>query len=180
MVVLGLAGLGIRLTVPERSLLWVALFFVAGFVIASLVEYWIHRLMHRPGRFGERHQDHHRRNEGQGVIWEFRDYVKGGSVAMVAPFLFSIPAGVGWLLGSLTYAAFSAYAHQLQHENPVKCFWMTMPVHYVHHKYNMWHHNFGLGVDWWDHLFGTYKAVNWLTEAEHQTQHLGFHQLRWW
>jgi len=94
MVILGLAGLGIRLTVPERSLLWVTLFFVAGFVIASLVEYWIHRLMHRPGRFGERHRDHHRRNEGQGVVWD--------------------------------------------------------------------------------------KAVNWLTEAEHQTQHLGFHQLRWW
>jgi len=43
---------------------------------------------------------------------------------------------------------------------------MKMPVHYVHHKYGMWHHNFGLAVDWWDHVFGTYKPVEWLTEEE--------------
>ncbi|MEM9452261.1 MAG: sterol desaturase family protein [Cyanobacteria bacterium P01_E01_bin.6] len=155
------------------------LFFVAAFVFASFVEYWMHRLMHKSLRVGKRHRDHHRRNEGQGVVWEFFDYIKGSAVAMAIPFIFSVEAGLGWVAGAIVYAAFSAYAHQLQHENPTRCFWMKMPVHYVHHKYNMWHHNFGLGVDWWDHIFGTYKVVDWLTEEEKATAHRGYLQLRW-
>ncbi len=153
--------------------------FIAAFVAASLVEYWIHRLMHASQKLGERHRDHHRRNEGQGVIWEFFDYIKGGAIAMVPPFFISVEIGTGWLLGAIAYAAFSAYAHQLQHENPTRCFWMKMPVHYVHHKYGMWHHNFGLGVDWWDHVFGTYKLVDWQTEEE-LAQQSGYLALKWW
>ncbi len=153
--------------------------FIVAFVVASLVEYWIHRLMHASQKLGERHRDHHRRNEGQGVIWEFFDYIKGSAIAMGLPFLISVEIGSGWLLGALAYAAFSAYAHQLQHENPTRCFWMKMPVHYVHHKYGMWHHNFGLGVDWWDHVFGTYKLVDWLTEEE-LSQETGYFALKWW
>jgi len=155
------------------------IFAVAAFIFASFVEYWIHRLMHASPRIGKRHRDHHRRNEGQGVLWEFFDYIKGSAIAMAIPFLFSVEAGIGWVVGALFYAAFSAYAHQLQHENPTRCFWMKMPVHYVHHKYNMWHH-FGLGVDWWDHIFGTYKEVEWLTETEQSLSTQGYLQMRWW
>ena len=161
-------------------MLLASLFFVLAFIFASFVEYWIHRLMHASPRFGERHRDHHRRNEGQGVVWEFVDYVKGSLVGMLLPLLISREAGIGWLLGALVYAAFSAYAHQLQHENPTRCFWMKMPVHYVHHKYNMWYHNFGLGVDWWDRVFGTYKLVEWVTEEELAQETRGYAQLRWW
>ena len=57
--------------------------FGMAFVISSLVEYWVHRLMHKPYKLGEKHRDHHRRNAGQGVIWEFRDYFLGGVIAMV-------------------------------------------------------------------------------------------------
>ena len=154
--------------------------FAIAFVLASLVEYWLHRLMHVSPRIGERHRDHHRRNEGQGVVWEFRDYVRGSVLVMCLMFFYSWAAGIGWFLGGLAYAAFSAYAHQLQHENPTKCFWMKMPVHYVHHKYGMWHHNFGLAVDWWDHVFGTYKPVEWLTEEELNQPQRGYLELRWW
>ena len=154
--------------------------FVAAFILASLVEYWVHRLMHQPLKLGERHRDHHRRNEGQGVIWEFFDYIRGSLVAIAPAFFVSFTAGFGWSLGAIVYAAFSAYAHQLQHENPTKCFWMKMPVHYVHHKYGMWHHNFGLAVDWWDHVFGTYELVDWLTEDEIGQPERGYFQLRWW
>ena len=154
--------------------------FVGAFIFSSFAEYWLHRLMHHSHRFGEGHRDHHRRNEGQGVVLEFLDYVKGTVIAMLLPFLISPVAGWGWLLGALVYASFSAYAHQLQHENPAKCFWMPMPVHYVHHKYNMWHHNFGLGVDWWDRVFGTYKLVDWCGEAEMASRDRGYWQLRWW
>lgn len=153
--------------------------FAIAFVLASLVEYWVHRLMHKPYKLGERHRDHHRRNEGQGVIWEFFDYIKGTVLIMGLMFFVSIEAGIGWLLGGIVYAAFSSYAHQLQHENPTKCFWMKMPVHYVHHKYGMWHHNFGLAVDWWDHVFGTYKLVDWLTEEELKQPDRGYLELRW-
>jgi sterol desaturase/sphingolipid hydroxylase (fatty acid hydroxylase superfamily) len=156
------------------------LFFVAAFLLASLVEYWVHRLMHVSVRVGAKHRDHHRRNEGQGVLWEFRDYAVSTLLVMFLMFFVSSAAGWGWLLGGLVYAAFSAYAHQLQHENPTKCFWMKMPVHYVHHKYGMWHHNFGLAVDWWDHIFGTYKAVDWLTETELQQARSSYLELRWW
>ncbi|USR89798.1 sterol desaturase family protein [Phormidium yuhuli AB48] len=151
-----------------------------AFIFSSFVEYWVHRLMHHSPRFGERHRDHHRRNEGQGVLWEFRDYVKGAAIAMVLPFAISLEVGLGWLMGALAYALFSAYAHQLQHENPSKCFWMPMPVHYVHHKYQMWHHNFGLAVDWWDYVFGTYKKVDWLSEEERQVPQRGYLELQWW
>jgi sterol desaturase/sphingolipid hydroxylase (fatty acid hydroxylase superfamily) len=155
-------------------------FFMAAFVLASLVEYWVHRLMHQPLKLGEKHRDHHRRGEGQGVVWEFRDYVLGTIVLMPWMFWVSPAAGIGWFLGGLVFAAFSAYAHQLQHDNPAKCFWMKMPVHYVHHKYGMWFHNFGLAVDWWDHVFGTYKAVDWLTKEELNQPDRGYFQLRWW
>ncbi|MEA5463769.1 sterol desaturase family protein [Leptothoe sp. PORK10 BA2] len=155
-----------------------ALSFVAAFVFASFVEYWLHRLMHVSPKVGQRHRDHHRRNEGQGVVWEFRDYVLGSAIAMAIPFIFSLTIGLGWALGALVYSGFSAYAHQLQHENPRKCFWMKMPVHYVHHKYGMWHHNFGLAVDWWDHVFGTYKPMAW--PAEDDLPELSMLAVRWW
>ncbi len=155
-----------------------ALSFVAAFVFASFVEYWLHRLMHVSPKVGQRHRDHHRRNEGQGVVWEFRDYVLGSAIAMAIPFIFSLTVGLGWALGALVYSGFSAYAHQLQHENPRKCFWMKMPVHYVHHKYGMWHHNFGLAVDWWDHIFGTYKPVEWPVEDD--LPELSMLAVRWW
>ena len=75
--------------------------FVLAFVLASLVEYWLHRLMHVSPRIGERHRDHHRRNEGQGVIWEFRDYVQGSCIVMFIMFFFSLAAGIGWFMGAL-------------------------------------------------------------------------------
>jgi sterol desaturase/sphingolipid hydroxylase (fatty acid hydroxylase superfamily) len=154
--------------------------FALAFIFASLVEYWLHRLMHYSPKIGKRHRDHHRRNEGQGVIWEFKAYVQGSIIFMCVMFFVSLPAGIGWFLGSLVYAAFAAYAHQLQHDNPTKCFWMKMPVHYVHHKYNQWDHNFGLGVNWWDHIFGTYKSVEWLTEEELNQPQRGYLEMRWW
>ena len=54
--------------------MWMALIvclcFVVSFVLSSLVEYWVHRLMHSPRKtkIGERHLDHHRRNDAQGVL----------------------------------------------------------------------------------------------------------------
>ena len=34
-----------------------------------------------------------------------------------------------------------------------------MPVHYIHHRHQQWRENFGIGVDLWDRLFGTYQPT---------------------
>lgn len=138
----------------------ILIFCILGFVFSSFVEYWVHRFMHRDSKFGKKHRKHHVKNEGQGVVWEFLDYVKSTLIFMLAPFLVSWTYGVGWLIGTLGYAAFASYAHQIQHDNPQLCFWMKMPVHFVHHEYNQWESNFGLGVDWWDHIFKTYEYID--------------------
>jgi sterol desaturase/sphingolipid hydroxylase (fatty acid hydroxylase superfamily) len=154
---------------------------IAAFILASLVEYWIHRIMHwYPNSFGKRHLDHHRRNEGQGVVWEFLDYIKGTVILLIPMFFVSLEAGLGWTAGALGFAIFSAYAHQLSHENPTKLFWLPMPVHYVHHKFGQWEHNFGMALDWWDRVFGTYKPTEWLSERETSQPERGHLELRWW
>ena len=155
--------------------------FISAFIFASFVEYWLHRLMHIFPYFGRDivpHYEHHRENTAEGVIREFKDYLMVVPLSLGA-FFVSLTIGIGFVAGSVVYAAFSAYAHQLQHENPTKCIWMKMPVHYVHHKYNQWEHNFGLAVDWWDKLFGTYKAVDWLSKTELEHSDRGYLQIRW-
>ena len=66
------------------------------------------------------------------------------------------------LVGAVGYAAFAAYAHQVQHERPELVFWMPVPVHTVHHVYQQWRKNFGIGVDWWDRAVGTYEKTDWV------------------
>ncbi len=135
--------------------------FIGGFIFASLVEYWGHRLMHQVRWLGKTHREHHARGTGQGVLLEFWDYFIGTCWMMWPPFLISLPAGIGWLLGANGFSFFSAFSHQLQHENPAKCFWMPRPVHFIHHAHNQWHHNFGMALDIWDRVFGTYKPLEW-------------------
>lgn len=75
----------------------------------------------------------------------------------MAGLLHSTQAGIGFALGALAYAALAAYAHQVQHERPDLVFWMVQPNHAVHHYHSEWHHNFGITVDWWDRVFGTFR-----------------------
>ena len=106
------------------------------------------------------------RGTAQGVLLEFWDYFKFSWLLMWPPFLISLPAGTGWVIGANAFIGFSAFAHQLQHEAPEKCFWMQMPVHYVHHAHHQWHHNFGMALDFWDRVFGTYQPTEW---EQHET-----------
>lgn len=135
--------------------------FGVALVFASFVEYWIHRLMHHRLLLGLKHAEHHRDGWGQGWLGEFVDYMKGTLALGWLGFLYSVPAGIGFFAGGVAYAAWSAYAHQLQHENPDLVFWMKRPVHYLHHKHHMWRHNFGIAFDVWDRMFGTYQMVDW-------------------
>ena len=157
-------------------------YFILAFIVSSFLEYWIHRLMHISPWVGNKltpHYSHHRNNQGVGVIWEFRNYCIV-AIFLCPTFLISWSVGIKVIFGSLVYAAFSAYAHQLQHDNPTKCFWMKMPVHYIHHKHNQWNHNFGLALDWWDYVFDTYKVAEWPTEEELNQPELGRFEIKWW
>ncbi|MEM7557107.1 MAG: sterol desaturase family protein [Cyanobacteria bacterium P01_A01_bin.84] len=135
--------------------------FISAFIFGSFIEYWVHRLMHLSPKFGSKitaHYDHHRSNTTKGFLNDFLDFSLGALLVLPA-FIISVPVGIITVLGTITFAAFASYAHQIQHYNPTKCFWMKMPVHYVHHQNNQWDCNFGLAVDWWDRVFGTYKPV---------------------
>lgn len=138
-------------------------FFIA-LVLGSLVEYFGHRWMHDGKLLKIRHAKHHRNLDGQGWWGEFKDYFVPGLAIIWVGFLFSIPAGIGFALGAFGYAAFAAYAHQVQHERPELVFWLPRPVHFLHHRENMWRHNFGISLDIWDRLFSTYKVVEWKPE----------------
>jgi len=150
-----------------------------GVLVASLVEYLVHRLMHSGLVQGRRHAEHHRDGWGQGFWPELRDYVLPASPVIAAGWLPGPAFGAGWTAGCLGYAVFAAYGHQLQHDNPLACRWMRMPVHYVHHRDQMWHHNFGLAVDWWDHVFRTYKPVPFGAEFGAEQRGRGPFDIHW-
>jgi sterol desaturase/sphingolipid hydroxylase (fatty acid hydroxylase superfamily) len=154
--------------------------FLLAFMFASLVEYWMHRLMHQYPKLCQFHAEHHRHNEAQGVLGEFIDDLKGGLILMVPLFLYSWGVGITGFCGTFCDGIFAAFAHQLQHENPTGCFWMKMPVHYVRHRYHQWHHHFGLGLDLWDRVFRTYQPVEWFAEAgANRGQDRPWFRVRW-
>jgi sterol desaturase/sphingolipid hydroxylase (fatty acid hydroxylase superfamily) len=148
-ILLGLAGFGL------------------AFVIGTFVEWLVHYLMHRRILLGSVHTLHHAEGTGQGWWGEFLVYFLPALPFMIGCWLIAWLAlgifwfGIGMILGGSFYAAFAAYAHQVQHERPELTFWMRRPVHYIHHAHNMWHHNYGISFDIWDRVFGTYKHVEW-------------------
>lgn len=156
--------------------------FGAGFSCAlflgSLADYWVHRAM-RWGLIKRKvHVEHHKNAFAKGFLAELRGYVlPGGLIIYLAGYLIchlllgSSSAGVGWVVGGLAFVVFAAYSHQLQHERPERCFWMRVPLHHVHHAWNMVEKNFGISTDFWDRVFGTYevsthkgKAIVWKPE----------------
>jgi sterol desaturase/sphingolipid hydroxylase (fatty acid hydroxylase superfamily) len=160
--------------------------FVAAFVAASLVEWVVHVLMHRRILLGQVHRDHHASGVGDGWFWEFL-YYTGAAIPGSLIFLTAAYFWTGWFwlaggmcVGSFAYAAFAAYAHQIQHEWPELVFWMHPPVHTVHHNFEMWKKNFGIGVDVWDKIFGTYERVEWHPDPARARQRLrDFMRIKW-
>ncbi len=112
------------------------------------------------------HRRHHERNEARTYLHDFFDYGTGAVAIGWLGFLVSTMSGFGWMLGMLTYVALASYSHQIQHAHPELVFWMRRPVHRLHHEKSMTDHNFGILVDWWDRVFGTYRPIEWQrTEA---------------
>jgi len=132
--------------------------FFLAFVVGSLAEYWGHRFMHTWFKRAK-HIQHHQSAAGQGFLREFWGYTRGSWPIFLAGFCHSHQAGLGFALGGLSFSAFSAYAHELQHQHPECCFWLSQPIHHAHHRERLWFHNFGISCDVWDRVFGTYRAV---------------------
>lgn len=141
-----------------------ALGYFIGLVVASLAEYWVHVLMHRGIFLSRTHFNHHREPEDESWFKQFGYFMLGGAVpwllvCVVSWLLGVLVVGLAFMAGCVSWAAWVAYAHTLQHLRPEQCFWMSMPVHHVHHAHEMSQHNFGLSIDWWDRVFGTYVRV---------------------
>lgn len=131
-----------------------------AFLIGTLVEYGLHRAMHtyRLPLFTRLHMGHHAHGEGKGVLKEFAHYMAFAWVLMPWGFLWSTVAGWGWLAGGVAMAFFAALAHQMQHDNPRACWWMiSRHGHWSHHHFPEDRANYGISVDWWDHVFGTHR-----------------------
>ena len=112
-------------------------YFLFAFIFGSFLEYWVHRLMHQSTTFGTKitaHYGHHRSNTTKGFFKDWLDFALIALLILPA-FLISIPVGLVSILGTMTFAAFASYAHQIQHYHPEKCFWMKAPIHFLHHEH---------------------------------------------
>ncbi|MGR9108255.1 MAG: sterol desaturase family protein [Gammaproteobacteria bacterium] len=157
-------------------------FFLAFFIAilyGTFVEYTMHRLMHAGLVLGDQHAKHHQDGTGKGWFEEFLNYSLPSITVLWFGFLYSTVAGIGFALGGILASAFGAYAHQLQHERPELTFWLARPVHHLHHKHHMWRHNFGISVDFWDRIFGTYKAADWEPDGKSRYPLRSYFSIRW-
>lgn len=160
--------------------------FLTAIVTASFVEWFVHLLMHRRILLGKVHYRHHAAGMADGMIWEFLYYLPaaiiGSAISAAIGWYFNLPwLAAGFCTGAFAYAFFAGYAHQIQHERPELVFWMHPPVHTVHHQNEMYRRNFGIGVDWWDKLLGTYERVDWQPNpARKRTSLRDFVQIQWW
>src|SRR5580658_8185356 len=93
--------------------------FVLAFVIGTLTEYGMHRLMHKRVLLGKRHLDHHRDGSGQGGLGEFRDYIAFSLLALLGTLLLIVlvpaarPFAAGFLAGDVTQMVLAAWSHQI-------------------------------------------------------------------
>ena len=137
---------------------------LVGFLLAlptgTLVEYVLHRfLLHAPRRsfVTHRHRLHHKANAADTLWGDFRDFLPGMVPFCWFGFLHSVSAGVGFVLGGVTYVFILATVHKLSHERPRLIFWMSPNAHALHHDETP-RHNFGIVTRVWDVVFGTYAS----------------------
>jgi sterol desaturase/sphingolipid hydroxylase (fatty acid hydroxylase superfamily) len=155
--------------------------FLFAIVLGTFIEYAVHRLMHFGAFLQRKHAKHHQAGHGQGWLGEFSDYFLPSLLIIWIGFPFSIALGIGFAIGAFVYAGMAAYAHQVQHENPDLVFWLRRPVHHLHHKHKMWKHNFGILVDFWDRVFGTYRREDWQPSKRLREYPLSsFLKIRWY
>jgi sterol desaturase/sphingolipid hydroxylase (fatty acid hydroxylase superfamily) len=135
--------------------------FALALPTGTLVEYGLHRfVLHAPSRtfVTRRHRLHHKSNAADTVWGDFRDFLPGMVPFGWFGFLHSVSAGVGFVLGGVTYVFLLAAVHKLSHERPGLIFWMSPNAHTLHHGETP-RHNFGIVTRFWDMVFGTYAPA---------------------
>lgn len=156
-------------------------FFCLALFVGSLLEYVVHRLMHAGYLFPAQHAKHHRTRGARGWFWEFGEHFLWLSPLTLLGFLFSVEAGAGFFLGATLYVVLLAYSHQLQHEHPERAFWLKYPVHYLHHRHDKGHYNFGIVTSVWDRLLGTYRAYEtWRPPQGYKFSWRGLVDIKWY
>jgi sterol desaturase/sphingolipid hydroxylase (fatty acid hydroxylase superfamily) len=139
----------------DQTWFWV-LMFLAGWMAWNVAEYIIHRwVLHGPYWMGI-HQRHHEhpRELTRFPLWQIPMYfvvIYGAVWACSGPWTVPVYAGVilGWI-------QFFALHHALHHYGHLRVFQGFAIRHNAHHK--MTTVNYGIGVDWFDRLLGTYRA----------------------
>ncbi len=154
--------------------------FVCAFVFGTVLEYGVHRLMHRGYLFPSQHWEHHKTRGARGWFWEFGEFFLWMLPVMCLGFLHSRQAGVGFFLGGFVYAVLVAYSHQLQHDHPERAFWLKSPVHYLHHRHEKGNYNYGVLVDVWDRALGTYKSYDWRRPEDYRFSVRGLFDIKWY
>jgi sterol desaturase/sphingolipid hydroxylase (fatty acid hydroxylase superfamily) len=157
-----------------------SLFFGLALFLGTIIEYVTHRLMHAGYLFPTQHLNHHRKRGARGWFWEFGEHWLWLSPLLFLGFLYSVEAGLGLLLGGTLYVALVGYSHQLQHEHPERVFWLPRPIHYLHHRFDKGNYDFGIVVDFWDRLLGTYKAYNYKPPAGYRFTFRGLFEIKWY
>lgn len=132
---------------------------IAAVTLGTFAEYFVHRAMHWGLLYPEGHLWHHESNDPRTFVRDVVDYGMGAAALSWLGFLVSPACGFGWMLGALAYTLLASYSHQIQHANPDLVFWMKRPVHRLHHEAGEVQGNYGILVDWWDRLFGSYVPI---------------------
>lgn len=131
----------------------------AGLLLASLLEWHMHRVLHRRGRVrGSFWAFHFYTHHGVARNHGFEDLTCGPrprmllwSAALYVPAAFVAP---GVALGLLLFLAAYWYLHKRAHQEPA---WAArwIPWHVEHHMAHDEEANWGVVTPLWDHVFGT-------------------------
>lgn len=133
---------------------WWASMFVIGFLTWTLAEYWVHRsLLHGPYWMGI-HEYHHNHPKHLTVFpwYQIPGYfiaIYIGTALIARDATTAIFAGIitGWII-------FFAMHHTMHHKPAIVEDFARR--HNAHHKTTTC--NYGITVDFWDRVFGTYRA----------------------
>ncbi len=141
----------IAIVVAVFSVSWLVV--GAGFVLWTLAEYWIHRLLFHV-TFKRQHWQHHRKPAGfvAAPTWQTSIVHALTFAALVA-----LPMGASLFVGlELGYLAYIVMHDRIHHARGIHKGWLFRRwwLHNIHHKGA--EKNFGVFTSVWDHVFGTY------------------------
>jgi sterol desaturase/sphingolipid hydroxylase (fatty acid hydroxylase superfamily) len=126
---------------------------LAGFMLFTFMEYWVHRIGLHVFHYHGDHERHHKHPAGYVVfpIWYTPAAFAAFWLAMPLPLFAGVVAGFVW---------FIVWHHVLHHFDLNA--WPSFVRRYA--KWHLAHHhdeaiNFGISVPLWDFVFGTYRRT---------------------